>query len=336
MSKKVNPVAIGIFVVTAFLLFLGTGALLLKDTFFKKSVLFILYFDSSVNGLDVGSAVKFRGVHVGTVKSIEITHDTETGVIWTPMIIEINASVFSPTQDGEPVKVGKKHFYEQQIMSGLAAKLAMESFITGKLFVELDYYHPSKTRFYGKNHTELTQIPTVKSEIEKIVATADTLLKKLGEFDFQTISKHASSILKNVDRQLEKTDIKELVHNFSHAAGEVQRFLNSESLKGAVEHFTSTMAKIEALVDGVRGSLEGFWKRIDGTALEVQGAAKQFEQLCGDASALMGPDSDLYQEVKVFLVQGTQVLQMLRQLLELLNRSPNVLLTGINYEEQAK
>ncbi len=73
MSKQANPTLIGIFVagavglIVAGILIISGGKLLLTD---KTS--FVLYFQGSVNGLNIGSPVSFRGVNIGTVTDIQI------------------------------------------------------------------------------------------------------------------------------------------------------------------------------------------------------------------------------------------------------------------------
>ena len=75
MSRRANPTLVGVFVVgvvalvIAVILLFGSG-----DTFAKKNY-FTVYFPGSVNGLNVGSPVKFRGVTMGAVTDIKAFHD---------------------------------------------------------------------------------------------------------------------------------------------------------------------------------------------------------------------------------------------------------------------
>ncbi|MGR8953181.1 MAG: MlaD family protein, partial [Gammaproteobacteria bacterium] len=68
MSKPINPVTIGSFTVGALLLLVigilifGGGQLLNTD----KSR-YVIFFDTSLNGLDIGAPVKMQGVKIGEV-----------------------------------------------------------------------------------------------------------------------------------------------------------------------------------------------------------------------------------------------------------------------------
>ena len=63
--KRIDPRVIGSFVVgavilsVAALLFFGPGG------FLSETRSYVIYFDSSVKGLNVGSPVRFRGVKIG-------------------------------------------------------------------------------------------------------------------------------------------------------------------------------------------------------------------------------------------------------------------------------
>ena len=77
MNKKMSPTLVGAFVLGALalvvvgILAFGTGEL------FAKKYEFVLYFDSSVNGLNIGAPVKVRGVEIGTVTNILLSLDRE-------------------------------------------------------------------------------------------------------------------------------------------------------------------------------------------------------------------------------------------------------------------
>ena len=76
MSAPSNHWKLGLFVVAGVGLFLallgGLGARGLR----KETVTYTTYFDESVQGLDVGSPVKFRGVTIGNVAEESASHPT--------------------------------------------------------------------------------------------------------------------------------------------------------------------------------------------------------------------------------------------------------------------
>jgi len=81
MGSKINPTTIGAFVVGA-AVFVVAGALLFGGgRFFQEKLPYVLFFDSSVEGLNVGAPVIFRGVQVGQVTEVSAIADLKAFTI---------------------------------------------------------------------------------------------------------------------------------------------------------------------------------------------------------------------------------------------------------------
>lgn len=90
MSQKASPTLIGVFIIAAIALAVVTVILFGSGRLFSKTEDFILYFEDSVNGLEVGAPVKFKGVRVGQVKRIAIRFDQDDDSPHVPVLIEID------------------------------------------------------------------------------------------------------------------------------------------------------------------------------------------------------------------------------------------------------
>ena len=62
MAKQASKMMIGVFLIIALFLLAASLAVLGSGKFFTKTQKFVLYFNESVKGLDVGSPVLFEGV----------------------------------------------------------------------------------------------------------------------------------------------------------------------------------------------------------------------------------------------------------------------------------
>ncbi|MDR2812502.1 MAG: MlaD family protein [Puniceicoccales bacterium] len=331
MNKKGSPFVVGVFVVSALALFGIALVILFRGNFFRNTTSVVFYFNSSLNGLDIGSAVKFKGVRIGNVKAIDIVYDADGGVT-TPVVAEIDSTTFSPSVRLLP-KSERYQFYQTQTMNGLAAKLSMESFVTGKLFVELDFYRPSKLRFYGKNKANFPQIPTIASEIEKFISSADHVLKQFGQIDFKNISARLVSILSNLDDQLQNAYLGELIHNISNAAMGVQNFFHSDSTRTLMEHLSAAISDVQQFLRDILVAVGRLGTDFNGVASDVCQATEKFRNTCEHLSELIEPQSDFRESAKDFLLQATKAVQSLRYFLDLLNKTPNALVAGIDYED---
>ena len=76
MSKKTQPALIGAFVLGAITLAIAALFFVAGGDLWKKKSRYIMYFDGSVYGLQVGAPVVFRGVNIGLVRQIGIALDS--------------------------------------------------------------------------------------------------------------------------------------------------------------------------------------------------------------------------------------------------------------------
>ncbi|MDR2744560.1 MAG: MlaD family protein, partial [Desulfovibrio sp.] len=165
MKSQRYKTAVGVFVLGAVALFAIGLILLTTRRFFSDETEYILYFDSSVNGLSIGAPVVFRGVPLGSVTRINLVADDREGSVTIPVFISINAGSIM-LSDG--IAGVSEEFEQQMIRSmvgrGLRARLHLQSLITGKYVIDLDFYPETEPRYRASN-TEI-EIPTVPSSID--------------------------------------------------------------------------------------------------------------------------------------------------------------------------
>ena len=159
MARQANRMMIGVFVVIALFLLAVSVAVLGSGKFFTKTQKFVLYFNESVKGLDVGSPVLFEGVRVGSVINIDIVADPVKEQTEIPVIIQIELDHFKVRKAGQFVDPQKDMPW--LIGKGLRGVLSMQSLITGKLLIEIDFYPgtPVNLKNIDKQYTEIPTIP---------------------------------------------------------------------------------------------------------------------------------------------------------------------------------
>ena len=65
--KRGNPALIGLFIIGAIVLMVAGVIIVGSGKFFVHTVRAVMYFDGSVQGLQIGAPVTFRGVKIGSV-----------------------------------------------------------------------------------------------------------------------------------------------------------------------------------------------------------------------------------------------------------------------------
>ncbi len=157
---------------------------------------FALRFDSTVRGLEVGAPVEYRGIRLGTVQAIELGSDTDGEHILVPVVLvdiepqrlEAYRTVDGSKQAGQdldalindPVKRVRKQVEKY----GLRARLQPANLITGKLFVDFDFYPdaPPATVVHNGVYPE---VPTMPGSFEGILGGIQQLLSRLEKANLE-------------------------------------------------------------------------------------------------------------------------------------------------------
>jgi paraquat-inducible protein B len=210
--KRVSEKSIGLFVIISIALIAFTIIMLGSISLFSEKKTFVMYFTDSVNGLNKGAQVKFRGVKIGEVKQVSLQVDLNSKEISLPIIIEIDTNNFIVTGDAKAMS-GNYKLIKYLISKGLRAKLKSDSLITGILYIELDF-HPEATEVYHPNPTHYLQIPSIPSSAEGVTNTVDAAKDTLTALTDFIKSKNLGNALlsftKTMNAITSRVDSKEL------------------------------------------------------------------------------------------------------------------------------
>lgn len=146
---------------------------------FNPTLKFILLFEQTVRGLSKRAPVEFRGIPVGRVADISFDYlkaaeDPRVGVL-----VEIDPSLLWPDAAEKIIKPDGE-FLKEAVGRGLRASLKIGSFLTGSLFVDLDYYKETPFAEMGKVG-DLTSLPTISGGLDQLQTTAAETLKKINK-----------------------------------------------------------------------------------------------------------------------------------------------------------
>lgn len=185
--KKLNPVSIGSFVIGIAIL-LVVGLLSFQSLhFFDKPLRFVCYFDESVQGLDVGSRVKLRGVPVGRVVSIKVQYDWKANQSEVMVVGELEKNAIIDRL-GDPIQIEHDSLLKALVDQGLRAKVDLIG-ITGMQFVQLDFFDPGKNKpEISDCHSSYPMIPTVKSGISQLKENLVVVADHLKDVDFKKMT----------------------------------------------------------------------------------------------------------------------------------------------------
>ena len=135
MAKKVNRKMIGGFVVVAIGILAASIAIFGSGEMFKERIQFVLYFDDSIKGLNVGAPVLTKGVKAGAVKQIIVRTYMDDLTSTVAVFIEIYPESFDVVTQSEQ-HLDPLDSLPGLIDKGLRAQLVSQSMVTGQLSIE--------------------------------------------------------------------------------------------------------------------------------------------------------------------------------------------------------
>lgn len=165
MSAKSSKFIIGLFVIVGVVICAAVIIWVGAARFFVKGSLFAVYFDESVQGLQVDSAIKYRGVEIGKVQKIDVAPDYR--------LIEVT------------MKIDLEGDLPKQTIASLKT-----AGITGIVFIELDRIAPGDLANSPKLtfESDYPVIPSRKSEISRFLADTGAIMQNIKDIDFKGIS----------------------------------------------------------------------------------------------------------------------------------------------------
>ena len=326
MAKQANRSMIGGFVLIAVGIMAASVVIFGSGDWFKDSLKYVLRFQESVKGLNVGSAVLYRGFPVGEVKRVIIqagTKDLKDDVL---VFVEIYPETVVFSAGDINIEQWKERMSDL-IKRGLRAQILPQSLITGKLIIELNVYAdaPAIQEHIDPNYVEILskyeEIPTIPSTLSKLEAA-------LGNLDLETLSKTLTSVLASTDRILQNPDIDAGISEFKGTLVDARKLVNNvdaevKPLSGKAQSTLDDVGKLARQVDG----------KVDPIAKSVAEALKSVDTAFKSIDELVGKRSPTRADLENTLKELAGAARSLRVLADYLEQHPDALLKGKGYKK---
>lgn len=349
MSKRSSATWIGGFVLGAAALVVIGVVLFGTGRYFKSTLKYVSYFEGDVKGLSTGAQVNFRGVQVGQVKDVQVVVDVTDRSIRIPVYYEIETDLVSEVGDG--LTVDAEEYMDMLIGKGLRAQLAVRSFLTGQLCIELDFYPEEPIREI-RAETEVAEIPTVPSRFEMIT-------QSLQEIPFKEISETLLSVARNLDVLISSPRFDEsfaalnhaldrvaslswelerrlgpLAENFNAAVTETRELVRSvdQSLlpggRAVLDQAEGTMGAAQELVATLNQRVVPLLGDLEQTSKAVRGSLERADRAMASVDSFVSEDSEVRYRLIQTLEELSQAARTVRFLAEYLERNPQALIQG--------
>ncbi len=347
MSKKANSTRIGAFVVLSFLL-LVTGIVIFGGgRLFSNKDTAIVYLEGSLQGLNVGAPVAYRGVTIGEIKEIQIDVDAATYQITVPVLISLIPD--------KVIKVAGKNNKEQthdintflktMCDRGLRATLKTQSLLTGKLYIDLAIHENTEAIYHDKNGKYL-EIPAVPSEMQQMTQA----MQSLNFPELATKFSNTMAALEKMSTSLEQAlNSESSQKNLAIFFASLDRFHSilstfDENLLPLMNKLDTSLDKVSQLssstnqmIGHIDGQVEPFFMTMNTTVRDMGVAMRTTEALMTDLKQTTATDSPLYYQLTESISELGKAAKSMRAFTEHLDRNPQGLIFGTEQQgEPAK
>ncbi|MBM4313980.1 MAG: MCE family protein [Deltaproteobacteria bacterium] len=202
MAKRQSHFMVGLFVIVGVLIGVAVIVWLGAAKYFEKGTRYVTYFDESVQGLQVDSRVKYRGVDVGSVERIGVAPDQRL----VEVIVKINL--------------------EGDVEKSSVAQLKAAG-ITGIVFVELDRRHPEDKIVLPPDGTKALYpvIPSQPSQTKQMLSSVDRIMDRIAQVDIAGLSDQIKATTKAMESFITGTELANIFRRLDSATAALDRSL---------------------------------------------------------------------------------------------------------------
>ncbi len=320
---RVGVLAIaGIALAVGFVIFLAGGRGL------QASEVFETYIEESVQGLDVGAPVRYRGVPVGRVTQIGLVAaeyrrpqgvDYESGF----QLVFVRFGI-------DPSLVGQTPSLADAVRLGLRARIRAQG-ITGVNYVELDFANPQRypvpdLPWQPRNPV----LPAIPSTVAQVTSAAEFMVQRLQGLPIEQMAADLSALLTNLNRQTGDGDAATALREFARSMTLVRAALEDSDLAGALGELRAAATDARNLLAGPE--LRGAVANASAAAAELRRSAQRLpgavEGMERTMRAARETTVDVQAELLPILIDLRATTASLRTMADQLRASPSQALFG--------
>lgn len=247
MARRNSHFMIGFFVIAGVVIGVAAMVWVGASNYFEDGSLYVTYFDESVQGLQVDSRVKYRGVDIGKVQSIGVAPDHK--------LVEVVMKIDLAGETG-------KNLVTQLRAAG----------ITGIVFIELDRRNVDDPILLPPPGM-VTRYPMISSQLsqsKQMLSSVDRIMSKIEQVDLKGISDQLKGTSRAVETFLTGKQMTAILAKLDSTAGSldkalrrIDRILAEGRVEGILEEAgqglqesRKTIADVRELVAAVRGEVK--------------------------------------------------------------------------------
>lgn len=229
-KRSANPFLIGLFVIIGSVVMIGLIIWLGASQILKQQTYYVTYFDTSVEGLEKGSAVKYQGVPCGSITEIRVA------------------------QDGKLVEVIFMLDVNIQIDSNLRVQPAMAGIAGGK-FLQLHYpTNPEMaTKFpeTSKINPPYYLVRSAPSGLEEMTIAAQAVMNNLMQLNVVELNNKTIEFLTASTDFFKQKELQTILQNLQKSSENLDLLLNKALENESLDNLAETTLIMKKSAIGV-------------------------------------------------------------------------------------
>ena len=318
---------VGLLVIAGGVLLVGM-VLFLSGSQIRHAKPYETYFRDSVQGLDVGAPVKYRGVMIGAVTEIGLAsaaygqdepdaiRRTTFRTVFVRFELDVSRIGQAPNQDS--------------IDRGLRARIAPQG-LTGLSYVELDFTNPAQFPALDLPWTpRYDYIPSMPSTLSQVQDAATVLLAKIQQVDINGLASGVLDLVTELRGTLRDGDAHALIVQATATLRTLQAALSDADVPALSAQLRDTLASARALAQGPQ--TQQLLRSANAATERLNGAIGRLPQLMAALDAVArradSGSADLEAGLVPLLRDARTTVAALRQTSEALRRDPGQVVLG--------
>lgn len=203
------------------------------------------YLDETVQGLELGAPVKYRGVAIGNVEDIQIAQDMK----------HVDVTLAIPADEARRLGLAGR-------AKDVRAQLGTQG-ITGVKFVDIDFFdakaNPLPQLSFAPSENYIPARPSLMKGLEGNLESVGQRLPDLVEVAIAALQR-VDLLLADLGRQEFPRRLASTVDNIDGAVSDLRRLLQHvdrarlpDKLAASIDHLDASIAKVGALLESIGG-----------------------------------------------------------------------------------
>lgn len=256
--KNAQYYRLGVFVLIGVASLIALVLIFGARNLFNKTMTIETYIKESVQGLDVGSAVRFRGVRIGQVSFIGLTgslYEDNTPTADRRQYVVVRMEIKPPNASDNV------EYIDQMVSDGLRAQVRGQG-ITGVNYIELNFVRdPAKLAtlpFSWKPDFPL--VPSQPSPVNILLDNIEEALKHFNKLDLAETQNKIDTLLVNLNGMVAGNDgqnngLNSSVTELNKLLGKINKATDNQELGTMVEQLTASIVVLRQTLTSMQGDL---------------------------------------------------------------------------------